>query len=366
MIRTFLYRLYPTGRQERILLSWLTVLRWIYNAALQERRDAYRLAGKSIGYNEQTKEITQLRAEDAEYAAIPVEVLRSPLKQLKKGFDGFFRRCKTGEKPGFPRFRGRDRFSSFSFGPTKVNDQGRVWVFGIGWIRLNLHRPVDGVIKDGRIIHRNGRWYVSFQCYVGEAPAKVPVRNAVGIDLGLTHFAVLSDGTEIPNPRFFKESEALIARRQQALARKRRGSKSRQKAKRLVGRAHEKVTNQRLDFARKTACDLYDRYDLVVHEDLTIARMIRAGFSKSISDVSWGATLRCLSDKAEYAGRWLIAVDPRGTSQRCSRCQATVQKELSERTHSCPNCGLVLGPDHNAAINILALGASAASNPKSV
>lgn len=156
----------------------------------------------------------------------------------------------------------------------------------------------------------------------------------------------------------FRASEEVLARRQRSLARKRRDSNSRRAARQLVARAHERIRNQRLDFARKFACTLFDQFDLVAHEDLEIARMVRGKFSKSIHDAAWGTFLRCLALKAEEAGRWAVPVDPRGTSQRCSGCRRSVFKELSEREHRCDGCGLVLHRDENAARNVLALGLS--------
>ncbi len=177
--------------------------------------------------------------------------------------------------------------------------------------------------------------------------------------MGLEAFATLSNGERVENPRFFRASEELLARRQQSLARKRRGSISRQAAKRLVARTHERVRNQRLDFARKLACVLFERFDLVAHEDLTISHMVRGNLGKSIHDAAWGQFLRALSCKAESAGKWCVPVDPRGTSQRCSSCGAVVKKALDERQHCCPSCGFVTHRDHNAALNIIALGLSA-------
>jgi putative transposase len=210
-----------------------------------------------------------------------------------------------------------------------------------------------------------GRWSVSFSCEMGEAPPKVAVRTAIGIDLGLTTFATLSDGTEVPNPRWSRSGAAQLARRQVTLARRQRRSASRERARVLVAKAHQHVQNQRKDFARKLACTLFSRYDLIAHEDLEIRRMVGGSFAKSIGDAGWDLFLRALHDKAEKAGRHAIAIDPRGTTQRCSGCGATVKKTIAERTHRC-SCGVTLGRDHNAAINIriLALGQSAVEAEK--
>jgi putative transposase len=208
-----------------------------------------------------------------------------------------------------------------------------------------------------------GKWYVAIECDVGSAPVKVPVRTATGVDLGLTRFATLSNGTEIPNPRFFRAGAACLAKRQRRLSRRQRGSASRERARILVIRAHSHIVNQRKDFSYKLSKQLLERYDLIAHEDLTISRMMHGTFAKSIGDAAWGTFLQCLASKAESAGKHVIAVDPRGTTQRCSGCGAAVRKSLAERQHIC-SCGTILGRDHNAALNVLALGRSAVETEK--
>lgn len=357
MLRTFRYPLLPTPAQEEILSSWLVSCQRLYNGALEHRSGAYKTAKVSITKYGQFKELTELRAVCPEWKAVPVEVLRSSLFRLDNAFKAFFRRCKAGQTPGYPRFRSRDRYDSFSIG--RVEPEGsHLNIPKLGSVKFKLYRPLKGDVRDVQVRRSASKWWVCFSCDLGDAPAKQPVRSAIGIDLGLTSFAVLSNGDAVENPRFFREGEALLAARQRKLSRKQRGSNSRHAAKKLVAKAHEHVHNQRLDFSRKLASQLFKHYDLVAHEDLEISRMVRGTFSKSINDAAWGMFLRALNCKAEYAGKTVVAVDPRGTSQRCSRCGDTVQKSLFERQHSC-GCGLVLGRDHNAALNVLALGLSA-------
>jgi putative transposase len=353
MRRTYRYPLYPTRQQEGVLLGWLHFCQQLYNAALEERIGAWKRARKPIRLYDQQRELTELRASDADASAVPVLVARSALHRLDRAFAAFFRRCNGGEMPGFPRFRSRDRYDSFGIGRVRC-DGDRVLVPKLGPVKFNAYREMRGEIKDVAIRRKCGRWFVCFSCDLGDAPAKIPVVRAIGVDLGLATFAVLSDGGAIQNPRFFREGEKLLADRQRRLALKKRGSRSRQRAKLLVGKAHEHVQNQRLDFSRKLTVDLFSRFDLVAYEDLRIRNMVRSPLGKSISDAAWGIFINCLVAKAESAGRYAIAVDPRGTSQRCSGCGTVVKKELSERTHSC-ECGLRIGRDENAALNILAL-----------
>ena len=362
MTRTFRYPLQPTKIQEAILDRWLLTCQRFYNSALEERREAYRRQRVSITRYDQQKELTKLRRDAAEYRDIPVTVMRSPLRRLERAFQGFFQRVKTGKTPGYPRFKSRDRYDSFSVGRVAIDLAAkRIRIPKLGDVKVHLYRPLGGEVLD-IILHRSAKgWYACVACDVGEAPPKVAVRpgKVVGIDVGLTKLATLSDGGVVENPRYFREAEEQLARRQRILARRKRDSRSRRRAKRLVARSHEHIKNQRLDYARKVAKQLVNDYDLIVHEDLQIARMVRGNLAKSIHDAAWGVLLRCIACKAEEAGKHVIAVDPRGTSQRCSMCGTVVSKDLSIRVHACPSCGYTADRDLNAARNILALGLSA-------
>lgn len=365
MIRTFRYPLYPTRSQAEVLERWLVLCQRLYNGALEERREAWRKQRKSLSQFDQQIELTQLREQDSEYGGMPLPPQRSALRRLELAFQSFFRRLKNGETPGFPRFRSRDRYDSFSIG--RVTPwENRVLVPRLGQVKFKLYRPLRGFVREAQIRQTADRWYICFSCDLGEAPPKVAVRSVTGIDVGLINFAVLSDGTAIENPRFLRQSEARIACRQRALARKKRGSNGRHRAKLLVAKSYEQLRNQRLDFVRKLSAILIAKYDLIAHEDLKISRMVRGNLSKSILDAAWGIFLHALACKAEEAGKHVVAVDPRGTTQRCSGCGTRVPKLLSQREHACDRCGLRLGRDHNAALNIHALGLSAAETAHAV
>jgi putative transposase len=359
VIRTFKYPLEPNRRQAELLAQWLELCRSLYNVALEQRREWWRMGRKSLHLYDQQKELTELRAVDRRYEGMPVVVCRSPLRQLQRAFEAFFQRVKRVETPGYPRFKGRHRFDSFDIGRAPVEGK-KVRIPILGLVKFRKYRNLEGTIRDVRIGLRAGKWYVAFSCDLGEAPVKKPVFRPAGVDVGLSSFATLSDGKKVENPRFFRKGEDLLARRQQSLSRKKRGSRNRLQAKRLVQKAHEHVRNQRLNFARKQAAELYRTHDCIFYEDLNLKGLAQSKLAKSVLDVAWGMFIRALNDKAEGAGRWAIAVDPRGTSIRCSSCQESVPKSLSERTHRCGRCGLVMDRDENAARNILALGRSAA------
>jgi putative transposase len=382
VIRTFRYPLHPTKVQEAILKSWLTACCALYNAALEHRRGAWRYEraqrqaaedrgvarkhGKTPGYNDQTVELTAIRFADGALAAVPIEVTRSALRRLDGAFKAFFRRVKSGETPGYPRFRSRDRYDSFGVGRVKVSIPGRwgqVSVPKLGPVRFNAYRDLKGAIRNVEIRRTAKGWQVCVSCDLGAPPPKpVAVRSATGIDLGLTSFLATSDGTTVDAPKLLRRAEGRLADHQRALALKKKGSKSRRKQRQVVARAHEHVRNQRLDFHRKLAVLLFAKYDLVAYEDLNVRGMVRGRMAKSIHDAGWAQFIRCLQAKAEEAGRWAVPVDPRGTSQRCSACGCTVSKDLSVRVHACP-CGYVEDRDVNAAKNVLALGRSAVPMP---
>jgi putative transposase len=363
MIRGFKYPLRPTGRQAAELTRWLGVCCDLYNGALQERRDAWRIARKQVSCYDQQRQLAPIRAADADLSSVPFEVQKSPLVRVDQAFKAFFRRGR-----GFPRFRPRRRYASFSIAISRAAagiGPGFLRLPHLGRVRLHQYRPPDGQPKHASVrLSPTGAWSVVIFCE-SETPAKIPVRAAVGIDLGLKAFAALSDGTEVAVPQFFRRAQATLKRRQQALARRQRGSRSRERARVLVAKAHEHIANQRREFARKLACTLFERYDLVAHEDLEVRGMVRGHFAKSVNDAGWKVFLHALHCKAESAGKHAIAVDPGGTTQRCSGCGQTVPKGIGDRVHSCPGCGLVLGRDHNAALNVLALGRSAVEGSKS-
>ena len=339
--------------------------RQLYNAALEQRRDAYRKQGKSLTRYDQQKDLTELRQNDPDFGVISAVVLRSALKRLDLSFKAFFRRCKSGEKPGFPRFKGRDHFKSFSFMGAPSIEDSKVFVPKLGFVRFHEYRSLQGTPLDASIRKDARGWHVSIQCDLGAAPAKPEPKTHVGIDVGLTSFATLSNGEKVANPRFFRKSAEALAERQRKLARKKKGSNSRKRAKKLVARAYEHIRDQRLDFVRKLAAILFTRFDLVSYEDLNIRGMVHGNLSKSILDAAWGLLIHSLTCKAEEAGKHAVGVDPRGTSQKCSRCEKTpsVKKTLSDRVHLC-SCGPPLDRDENAALNVDALGLSAVENSR--
>lgn len=365
MLRAYRFPLRPLVHQRTTFERWRLQCCELYNAALQQRRDGWKRGGCSIGFAQQCKELTDLRGED-DYRATPVHLQQGVLRRLDKAFIAFFRRVRAGQKPGYPRFRSQRLFNSMTFSghdclvdpADREGGSGCVKFPKLGCVRFKQHRWMTGQIRELRLVRDSRRrWFISIVCDVGDAPPKRTVRvgRTTGIDLGLTSFATLADGEEIANPRFYRRGHDRLARAQRVLAAKKRGSNSRRRARRAVGRASEHIANQRLDFHRKTAKALVERFDLIAHEDLNVRGLASGMLAKSVHDVGWAQFISILHSKAEEAGVHVIAVDPRGTTQDCSTCGRTVPKDLRERVHRC-ECGLVLGRDHNAALNVLARG----------
>jgi putative transposase len=365
MSRVYRYRLYPTAAQAGALAHLLGLLRFLYNACLQERRDAWKKQGVSLTRRTQDQQLRAVRDADPDYAAIHFHLLQDMVTRCDRAFQAFFRRCKSREKPGFPRFKGRDFFKSFTFkdaghrnGAALCAGGKRLRIHGIGNVKIRLHREHEGKLKQVRIIRLgDGKWYADFVCV--EVPAKpLPrVEAEVGVDLGITTFAALSNGLVIENPRYFEVGQAALAKAQQKVARRGRRSNRRRKARRVVAKHHLKVARQRRDFQHKTALQLVRDYQTIFVEDLNVKGLASGMLAKQVNDVAWGQFIEILASKAESAGREVMKVDPRGTSQRCSACGGTVQKPLSVRVHACP-CGYVADRDINAAKNVLRLGQS--------
>lgn len=357
MHRTIQLRLNPTSRQRQKLTDILAFSCELYNAAIEERKGAWR-TGKSINYNAQQRQLTELNQEIG-LEGISVDIAREPLRRVDRAFKGFFRRVKAGQAPGYPRFRAKVRYDSFSF-HLPIFSGMSLKIPNLGCVKFKTSRWIDGKPRQAIIKRIGKRWVASILMDIGPAPAKLPVASAVGIDLGLTEFLTLSDGSSVPNPRWLRKEEGRIGSAHQVLARKKRGSKNRARAIEQLRRAYRRAADQRRNFCHHISKSLVQRFDLTAYEDLSIANMVKGSFSKSILDVAWGELIGQLTYKAENAGKWAIPVNPRGTTQKCSGCGTAVKKKLSERIHSCPACGLELGRDHNAAINVLALGMSVA------
>jgi putative transposase len=404
MRKAFKYRLYPNTTTEKNLYFTLNRCRELYNAALSERKDSFRLHErtqlqinaetgqvivatmtakqrvKAVSYYGQKRDLVEIKAVREEYQGIASHVLQDVILRVERAFQRFFAGA------GFPRFKGRTRYDSFTYPDgagwkLDVEEQGNSFkgtlhLTKIGDIKVRLHRKIEGKIKTVTIKREVDQWFVVFSCEV-EEPAPLPFSyEDVGIDLGVTHLATLSNGEMIEHPRYYRRAKKTLEKRQQALSRKKQGSHHRERARKLVCKAHRKVANQRRDFHHKQSRKLVNRYQVIVFEDLQIANLVKrpkvkrdeetgqylpngaaakGGLNKSIVDAGWGMFVGMCSSKAAGAGRTLLKVSPHATSQVCSSCGTVRKKTLEERWHSC-DCGAEMDRDVNAAKNILVLG----------
>ena len=361
MVRVYRYLLRPSRAQAVSLLAALEMLRELYNASLQERRDAWVKQRRRVSAYAQMRQLVAVRAERPEFAAVHAHLLQDAITRVDRAFAAFFRRCKAHEKPGYPRFKGRGRYRTFTFkdaahrnGAALVAGGQRVRLAGIGNVRLRLHRPVEGRIKQVSVtLAGDGRWYVAFVCDQVPAQPMEPTGKDIGIDLGIATFAALSDGTLVGNPRPLESARHEVRLAQRRVSRRRRGSGRRRKAVALLARQHVHVESARRDFHHKLADDLCRRFDRIAIEELNVRGLARGMLAKQVADAGWAQFTTILRAKAASAGREVVAVEARGTSQECSACGCEVRKGLGVRVHNCPHCGYVVDRDVNAARNVL-------------
>jgi putative transposase len=382
--RAYTFRLRPTARQHVALGQCLASHRELYNAALQERRDAWRLRTTTVSYRDQSAQLKAIRKVRPDVAAWSFSSQQATLRRLNRAFAGFFRRVQAGETPGYPRFKPAHRFDSIEWpkdgdGCRWRPDTHRVYLQGIGQVKVTAHRQVEGRVKTIQVRRQGRRWMLVLSCDQVPPRPLEPTHEVVGVDLGIASFATTSDGEHLPNPDFGRTAAARLGAAQQALARKRRGSNNRRKARATLAARHRKLANQRRHFHHHLARALVANYDLLVVEDLAIRNMVRRPASRpdpdrpgrflpnraaaktslhrSIHDAGWAQFVSILRAKAEEAGRVVIDVDPRHTSDRCGACGHTAaENRVSQAVFSCRGCGHTVNADEHAARNILRAG----------
>jgi putative transposase len=382
MKQGFRYRIFPTKHQEATLRTQLSFCCELYNAGLEERREAYRMGGKSIPFTEQSAQLPDIKELRPEYRAIYSQVLQDVLRRLDKAFKAFFRRVKSGEVPGYPRFKAWFRYNSLTYpqsgfgiepcgpAPQGKNRQAKQWakltLAKIGSIWMNMHRPFKGVIKTCTIVRSStGKWYVSISCDEVEPEPPPESDEEVGIDVGLKTFAYLSTGEQIENPRFFRKEEQALTRAQRRLSKAGEGTRKRKKRRKVVARIHERIKNRRQNFIQQQVAWLIKRFGFIAVEALTVRNMVKnPRLSKSIADAAWSMFFTHLILKAEEAARCVVKVPPAYTSQTCSVCGHKQNMPLSVRVYDCEACETVLHRDQNASRTILGLGRQARVIPE--
>ncbi len=365
-MKTYRYRLYPSAEQEKKLNGQLELCRDLYNSFLEQRILAHKMR-KNIGYNYQQNQIPELKSTFREYKQIHSQVLQDVARRVDRAYENFFRRVKenkTGkkQKAGFPRFKPRQRYRSITYPQSgfAIMENGHLKLSKIGELRMFQHRSICGEIKTLNISREaTGKWFASFSVMREKSSTVIEkTGKGIGTDMGLRNLVSMSDGTVIPHPGFLKKGEKRIRREQRRLSRKIKGSENRRKHKVRVARAHEKIKNQRDDFAHKLSHEMVKNNDFIVFEDLNITGMMgNHHLAQSIADASWNTLVQYTTYKAESAGKEVVLVDPRNTSKTCSGCGWVKEDlNLSDRIFHCNACGLEIDRDLNAAINIYRLG----------
>ncbi|MBI3330172.1 MAG: transposase [Nitrospinae bacterium] len=364
--------MYPTTQQAKALESLLSLHQRLYNAALEQRQTAYRRQRASVGYAEQCRDLTALRASDPDYAALNAQSAQVTLKRVDLAFDAFFRRVQARHgKAGYPRFKSLRRFPGWGYKthgdgwrllPGERMRHGRLRLSGVGPVKIRGQARTIGEPKTCEIQHKDGRWYASIT--VACSPQRTAGTLAAGMDWGVETFATLalSDGTRqhIDNPRHTRRGLERLRAAQRALAKKRRRSKNREKARAHVARLHQKTANQRRDFLHQTSARLIAVLAVLVTEALGIKAMTanggtrKRGLNREILSTAPGLFLQMLRYKAEEAGSWYLEAPTRRLkpSQTCHRCGRQAKKPLAERWHTCP-CGVSCSRDDNSALVLL-------------
>lgn len=354
--KTYKYRLYPSKTQQFLLEQTLETCRNWYNTCLAERKEAYENEKRSISKFEQLRNVKELKQSNPYASNVHSHILQIVVQDLDEAFQAFFRRVKAGEKAGYPRFKGKNRFDSFGlkeYGNGFKIDGRRLKLSGIGRLRVRWHRPIEGEIKTVRIRRQAGKWYACFTCKVKEQPLE-PTGKSVGIDVGIYHLLATSDNEIVDNPHWHRNAQAKLRILQRRVSRRAKGGNNRKKAVLALQRQHEYIANSRKDFLNKLAHSLIAQYDLIALENLQINEMARNHhMPKSILDAGWGYLKQRLIDKAAEAGRQVVLVNPSYTSKTCSSCGALFENlSLADRWVEC-SCGLSMDRDINASCNIL-------------
>jgi putative transposase len=371
VMRAYKFRIFPTSGQTVRATACLRDHQRLYNAALEERREAWKRRKAGIRYGQQSAQLKDIRGFDPDQGRWSFSSQQATLRRLDKAMAAFFRRVKAGQAPGYPRFKALDRWDSVAWpsdgdGCRWKPGTGRVYLQGIGHVKVHAHRAAAGRVKTIRLKREGRRWYVVLSCDDVPARPLAPTGRRIGVDVGVARFATTSDGEIIANPGFARSSAAELTLAQQALSRKQRGSANRRRARAKVAAVHRGIGNRRADFHHKTARALVQACDVIALEDLRISSMTRSasgtleepgtnvaaksGLNRSILDAGWGQFASILVAKAEDAERRVIFVNPAGTSIDCHLCGARCTRPRQD-TVICPEHG-AMDADVNGAINV--------------
>lgn len=362
IVKAYKVRLYPTNNQKILIEKTFGCSRFVYNYFLDQSIKKYEADGTSSTYNQNSNQLTELKKDLVWLKEVDSDALQYSLRNLNTAYENFFRRIKSGNVPGFPKFKKKS--SSASYHSCRANStdfcikNNRIKLRKLGYVKFRGYKQVSGSIMSVTVSKSSsGKYYCSILCKDVEPCEVESAISPIGIDLGLKDFLITSDGDKVSNPKFLHQSERKLVRLQRRYSRTLKGSKNREKARILLAKQYETVSNQRNDFLHKLSTDIIKNHDIICEENLQVKNMVKNHkLAKAISDVSWSKFVEYLSYKAQWYNRQLIKIDTFfPSSQICSCCgyKNTAVKDLSIRQWKCPNCNSVHDRDVNAAINIL-------------
>ena len=363
-MQAYKFQLRPKAKQANLMLGFAGCCRFVWNKALALEKETYQAEGKRLGFYNLCKALRDWKKEEETsfLAGAHSQILQFVLKDLDQAYKNFFEK-----RANFPQFKKKGVHNTFRYPQGFKLDEGnsRVYLPKIGWVRYRKSRAIKGTLKQVAVSLSAGEWYVSILTEREVVEPIHPSKSSIGIDMGVAHFATLSDGSTIEPLNSFRKYEKKLAKLQRKQARCKKFSSNWQKIKSRIQRLHLHIANARKDFLHKASTMISKNHAVVVLEDLKVRNMSssrtggkrKSRLNKSILDQGWFEFRRQLTYKLAWLGGSLIAIPPQYTSQTCSRCGCVdKQNRQTQAKFKCIACGFEINADHNAALNILAAG----------